>query len=220
MQLSVYNLQGQQTGTIEVDDLVFGIEPNQAVLHQVTVAQQANRRAGTHDTKTRGEVSGSTRKIRPQKYTGRARLGSIRAPHLRHGGVVFGPHPRSYKQQIPKVVRRLAIRSALSAKAASGDLKVVESLSLDGPKTKAIAAALASLGVDRSALLVTETADRTLLLSARNLPGVAVVPADYISALEILSRRSLVMTVSAVRRAEALWGGVRAKHRVAKAEVA
>lgn len=220
MQLSVYNLQGQQTGTIEVDDLVFGIEPNQAVLHQVTVAQQANRRAGTHDTKTRGEVSGSTRKIRPQKYTGRARLGSIRAPHLRHGGVVFGPHPRSYKQQIPKVVRRLAIRSALSAKVASGDLKVVESLSLDGPKTKAIAAALACLGVDRSALLVTETADRTLLLSARNLPGVAVVPADYISALEILSRRSLVMTVSAVRRAEALWGGVRAKHRVAKAEVA
>jgi large subunit ribosomal protein L4 len=215
MQLKVMNRAGEQVGTIEVDDAVFGIKPNLAVLHQVVVAHQANRRAGTHSTKTRGEVEGSTRKIRPQKGTGRSRQGSIRAPHHRHGGVVFGPKPRKYTQRIPKMLRRLAIRSALSAKVADNELVVLDELTLDQPKTKEMLAILKALGVQRSPLIVTEAPNRTVFLAARNIPGAKVVPATHINTEDILKHHGVVMTVGAVRKAEALWGGERAYKRLA-----
>lgn len=220
MQLPVRNIQGQEVGTIEVDDQVFGLTPNQAVIHQVMVAQRANLRQGTASTKTRGEVAGSTRKIRSQKYTGRARLGSIRAHHLVGGGVAFGPKPRSYHQKINKRMRRLAIRSLLSDKAQTDYLIVLEELTLEQPRTKEIAAMLDRLGVDGSALLVTAEPNRVALLSARNLTKVKAMPSSYLNVLDLLNHRYLIMTVGAVRRVEGLWGGERANQRYAKPEEA
>jgi len=223
MELPLRNRQGEVVGSITVDEKVFGIEPHQPAIYQVMLAQQANQRRGTANTKTRGEVRGSTRKIRPQKYTGRARLGSIRAPHLRHGGVVFGPKPRSYKQKVNKRVRRLAIRSLLSDRARSGDLIVVEddALALEQIRTKEVARLLNQLEVKRSALLVPGAPNRTLYLSARNLPRVKVLPAPYLNVLDLLNHQSLVMSVAAVRKAEELWGGERALlRRAPKGEVA
>ena len=215
MKLPVHNPQGEQVETIEADDLVFGLVPNRAVMRQALLAQLANRRAGSASTKTRGEVRGSTIKIRRQKGTGAARQGSIRAPHHRHGGIAFGPKPRSYSQDLPKRMRRLAIRSALSAKVEDGSLKVVTTLDFDQPKTKAVAAVLNAFEMERSALLVTGEPNRTLLLGARNLPGTKALPASYLNVVDLLSHRGLLMTVDAVRRAEALWGGERAKRRLA-----
>lgn len=213
MQLKVWNRQGEEVGTIEVADEVFGLEPNMPVIHQTMLAQLANRRAGTASTKTRGEVRGSTIKIRRQKGTGRARQGSNRAPHRTGGGVVFGPKPRDFSQRLPKRMRRLAIRSVLSAKAADGELKVVEDLSVERPRTKDVQAMLAALGVTRSVLLVTGEPDRTLFLSARNIPRSKTIPAAYLNVLDMLQHRDLVMSVDAVRKAEALWGGERARKR-------
>ena len=215
MKLPVHNLQGEEVETIEADDLVFGLTPNRAVMRQALLAQLANRRAGSASTKTRGEVRGSTIKIRRQKGTGAARQGSIRAPHHRHGGIVFGPKPRSFSQDLPKRMRRLAIRSALSAKVEDGSLKVVTALDFDQPRTKAVAAVLNAFEMERSALLVTGEPNRTLLLGARNLPGTKALPASYLNVVDLLSHRGLLMTVDAVRRAEALWGGERAKRRLA-----
>src|SRR5688572_27498854 len=201
MKLTVYALKGKDIGSIAVDDAVFGIEPHKPAIRQALLAQLANRRAGTHNTKTRGEVRGSTRKIRRQKGIGASRQGAIRAPHHRHGGIVFGPKQRSYKQALPKMVRRLAIRSVLSAKAADGELKVIRGLAVDTPKTKTIAALLGALEMSRSALLVTEQMDRNLLLSSRNLPGAKTLPADYLNVADLLTHHGLVMTEEAVRRA-------------------
>src|SRR6185503_1111361 len=171
MKLTVYDIAGAEVESIDADDAVFGLTPHKPALRQAMLAQLANRRAGSANTKTRGEVRGSTIKTRRQKGTGASRQGSVRAPHHRHGGISFGPKPRSYKQDLPKRVRRLAIRSALSAKVEDGDLKVVSSFGMDAPKTKTIAAALKVLDMNRGALLVTAKAERMLLLSARNLPG-------------------------------------------------
>lgn len=215
MKLTVYDLQGVEVDSIEADDAVFGLPPHHAAMHQALLAQMANRRAGSANTKTRGEVRGSTRKIRRQKGTGASRQGGIRAPHHRHGGISFGPKPRSFKQALPKRVRRLAIRSAISAKVEDGELKVVQGLQIGSPKTKTTAAMLHSLDFNRSVLLVTGTPDRNLLLSARNLPGTKTVSADYLNVVDLLSHRGIVMTVEAVRRAEALWGGERATKRLA-----
>ncbi|HKZ51121.1 MAG TPA: 50S ribosomal protein L4 [Dehalococcoidia bacterium] len=214
MELPVYNQQGEAVGAITVDDKVFGIEPHRAVIYQVMLAQQANQRRGTASTKTRGEVRGSTRKVRPQKGTGRARLGSIRAPQLRHGGIVFGPKPRSYKQKVNKRVRRLAIRSLLSDRAQSGALAVVDDAALAPAevKTKELAQLLGKLGIEGSALLATGAVDRNLYLSARNLPQVDVRPAPYLNVLDLLNHRHLVMSVAAVRKAEELWGGEGARN--------
>src|SRR3990172_3591631 len=206
MKMPVHNPAGEQVETIEADDLVFGLVPNRAVMRQALLAQLANRRAGSASTKTRGEVRGSTIKIRRQKGTGAARQGSIRAPHHRHGGIAFGPKPRSYSQDLPKRMRRLAIRSALSAKVEDGSLKVVTALDFDQPRTKAVAAVLTALEVERPALLVTGEPNRTLLLGARNLPGTKALPASYLNVVDLLSHRGLLMTVDAVRRAEALSG--------------
>lgn len=225
MKLAVYDREGREVDSIEADDLVFGLAPHRAVLRQALLAQLANRRAGSAHTKTRGEVRGSTIKgqlvrrtvheLRRQKGLGRARQGTLRAPHHRHGGIAFGPKPRSFKQALPKMVRRLAIRSALSAKVADGELKVLRGFDLDAPKTKAVLDVLTRFAMERSALLVTGTPDRNLFLSARNLPGTKTLPADYLNVADLLSYRGVLMTVDAVRRAEALWGGERARKRLA-----
>ena len=213
MRLTVKNTQGEEVDTIEVDDRVFGIKPNRAVVHQALLAHLANRRAGTASTKTRGEVRGSTAKVRRQKGSGRARMGSIRAPNLEGGGVAFGPRPRSFVQRLPKRMRRLAIRSVLSDKAAEGRLQVLDRLALDKPRTKDVAEALANLEVSGSALIVIAEPERNVLLGARNLPETKVLPAAYLNVVDMLSHRALIMTVDAVRKAEALWGGERALRR-------
>jgi len=217
MKLTIYDISGKEVGSMDADDLVFGMTPHRAAMRQAFLAQLANRRAGSANTKTRGEVRGSTRKIRRQKGLGASRQGAIRAPHHRHGGISFGPKPRSYKQALPKRVRRLAIRSALSAKAQDGELKVVRGLDLDAPKTRAVKDMLEGLGLTRTILLVTAQSDRNVLLSARNLPGARALAADYLNVADLLTNRGLVMTEEAVRRAEALWGGERANKRIAPA---
>jgi large subunit ribosomal protein L4 len=215
MKLPVFDMQGKEVDSIDADDSVFGLPPHKAVLRQALLAQLANRRAGSANTKTRGEVAGSTRKIRRQKGLGAARQGAIRAPHHSGGGISFGPKPRSFKQALPKRVKRLAIRSALSAKVEDGELRVVQAIELDAPRTRTIKDLVGMLDLQRSVLLVTATADRNVLLSARNLPGAKMLPADYLNVDDLLSHHGLVMTVDAVRRAEALWGGERATKRIA-----
>ena len=208
--LKVRDRAGKELRDIEADDAVFGIEPNLPVVHQAMLAQLANRRAGDAHTKTRGEVAGSTAKIRKQKGSGRARQGGIRAPHHRHGGIVFGPRSREFKQDLPKRMRRLAIRSVLSQKAQDGQLIVVDALRGDDrPKTKDVVAALSALGVERGALVVTGEPDRETFVSGRNIPKVKIVPAACISVVDVLNHQALVMTEDAVRKAEALWGGDR-----------
>lgn len=213
MKLPVRDAQGGKLKTIEVDDYVFGIKPNTAVIHQAFLAQMANRRAGSASTKTRGEVRGSTAKTRVQKGSGRARQGSARAPHHVGGGVVFGPKPRSYRQAMPKRMKRLAIRSVLSGKVADGQLAVVDELSLEWPRTKEITGLLENLGIERSALIVTGDPDRTVYASARNLAGIKALPAAYLNVVDLLTHRDLVMTVAAVRRCEELWGSARGVRR-------
>lgn len=220
MKLQVVTAGGEPAEEIDVDDAVFGIEPNTAVVHQALLAQLAARRVGTARTKTRGEVRGSTKKIRRQKGLGMSRQGGIRAPQHRGGGIVFGPSPRSYVQRLPKRMRRLAIRSVLSSRAQDERLVVVSDLGLDAPSTKALRQMLANVGVEHSALLVIGEADRTAFLSARNLAGTRALPADTLNVADMLAHRTLVMTVDAVRRAEALWGGERAAGRNAPAPVA
>ena len=215
MQLAVRDAQGADLDPIEVDDAVFGIEPNEAVVHQTLVAQLAARRGGNASTKSRGEVRGSTVKIRRQKGLGMARMGSNRSPIRRGGGVAFGPKPRSYTQRLPKRMRRLAIRSVLSSRAAEGRLHVVDSLGVEEPSTRAATELLARLAIERSALVVTGAPNRTVVLSTRNIPGVRAVPVDVLNVADMLAHRSLLLTVDAVRRAEALWGGDRANGRPA-----
>lgn len=156
MQVPVHNTSGEIIEQIEINDAVFGVPFNVNVVHQALVRQLANARVGTANTKTRGEVDGSTRKLFRQKGTGHARQGSIRAPHRRGGGIVFGPKPRSYRQDMPKKMRRLALRCVLSSKAAEGDLRIVDKLDLDKPSTKEMARILNNLKVDSTALVVME----------------------------------------------------------------
>ena len=219
MKLTVHNAAGKEVETIDVDDAVFGLEPNGPVVHQALVATLANKRVGTATTKTRGEVSYSTKKIRAQKGTGRSRQGAIGAPQHRHGGIVFGPRPREYDKDLPKKMRRLAIRSVLSAKVADGSLRVVDTLAIDKPSTKAMSGVLQALGFERSVLVVTAESDANARASSRNLRGVSLLPAAYLNVGDMLASQGLLMTVDAVRGAEALWGGVRAaRKRATKAE--
>ena len=213
MKLDVHDASGAVVEQIDVDDSVFGIEPNEAVVHQTLLAQLAARRAGTHSTLSRGQVRGSTRKIRRQKGLGMARQGSIRSPLHRGGGVVFGPKPRSYAQKLPKRMRRLALRSVLASRAQEGRLRVVRELAIETPSTKAVVSLLAALEIQRSALIVTGTSDRAAYVSTRNVPGADLLPADTVNVADMLAHQSLVLTLDAVRRIEALWGGERASGR-------
>ncbi len=204
MQISVYNNAGQEIEKIEVDEAVFGVKPNEALVHQALVRQLANLRQGTADTKTRREVSGSSRKLYKQKHTGMARAGNKRSPLRRGGGVIFGPHPRSYRQAMPKKMRRLAIRSILSAKVAGEELKVIDSFGLEEPKTKLMAQVLQALGIESSALLVTAELDTTVVMSARNIAMVKTLPANMLNVGDLMSCDTLLMTVDAVRRVESM----------------
>ncbi len=211
MKLAVHNAAGKRVRQITVDETVFGISPNGAVLHQAFVAQRANQRRGTASTKSRGEVQGSTRKIRRQKYTGSARQGSNRSPVRVGGGVAFGPRPRSYRQTLPKKMRRLAIRSALSGKVADGQLHVVDKLGFAQPRTKEVIRVLRNVGIERSALIVTGEPDRSVLTSARNLSKTKVLPAAYLNVVDMLTHRDLLLTEAAVRAVEGLWGSAAAE---------
>jgi large subunit ribosomal protein L4 len=210
VQISVYNNAGQEITKIEVDEAIFGVKPNEALVHQALVRQLANSRQGTADTKTRREVSGSSRKLYKQKHTGMARAGNKRSPLRRGGGVIFGPHPRSYRQAMPKKMRRLAIRSILSAKVAGEELKVIDSFGLEEPKTKQMAQVLQALGIESSALLVTADLDTTVFKSARNIAMVKALPANMLNVGDLMSCDTLLMTVDAVRRVESMLGEGRA----------
>ena len=194
-------------GTLEVSDLLFGVAMNRSVVHQAMVRQRANGRQGTSSTKTRAEVSGGGAKPRPQKHSGRSRQGSIRSPQWRGGGIVFGPTPRSYRQRMPKKMRRLAIRCLLSDKAREDRLTLLQSLVLPEVKTSGMKEVLSSLEATSSVLLVTPLTDQNVVLSARNLERVKTLPANNLNVLDILEHDRLIMTVDAVRRVEELWGG-------------
>lgn len=207
MEVPVYNTSGEVVKNIELSDSVFAVPFNQAVVHQAVVRQRANARQGTVSTKTRGQVIGSSVKMYRQKHTGMARAGSRKSPLRRGGGITFGPKPRSYRQSMPKKMHRLAIRCVLSAKARDEELKVLEEIKLKQPKTKEMAGVMAALGIDSSALLVTGKPEENVYKSARNLTGIKVMPASILSVVDILSYRKLLMTETAVRKAEEIWGG-------------
>ncbi|HEY40389.1 MAG TPA: 50S ribosomal protein L4 [Dehalococcoidia bacterium] len=206
MQVPVYKPTGEIVDMIEISDHVFDVPFNEAVVHQAVVRQRANARQGTASTKTRGEVTGSTRKLYRQKGTGYARAGSAKSPLRRGGGIMFGPKPRSYHQSMPKKMRQLALRCALSAKARDGELAVLESLTFEEPKSKQMARILEALNIDSTALVVTSEAKENVVKSARNLPGIETRPADLLNVVDVLSKKMLLMEVAAVRRAEQLWG--------------
>ncbi|MAF85735.1 MAG: 50S ribosomal protein L4 [Dehalococcoidales bacterium] len=205
MQVPVYSLTGEVVKQIEISDEVFAVPFNEAVVHQALVRQQANARQGTASTKTRSEVSGSSRKLFRQKHTGSARAGSLRSPLRRGGGITFGPKPRSYHQAIPRKIRQLALRCILSAKVKDGELVVMEELKLDEPRTKEVVRILAALGVDSSVLIVTAEPEDNVIKSARNLEGTKTMPASLLSVVDMLSYKVLLMTVPAVRKVEQIW---------------
>jgi large subunit ribosomal protein L4 len=202
MRVDVYNMAGEVVDTVELLDEVFGVEPNVGLVHQAVVRHQANQRQGTADTKTRGRVSGGGRKPFRQKGTGRARQGSTRAPHWRHGGVVFGPHPRDYRQAMPTKMRREALRSALSAQVAEGLVRFVDKIEFAEPKTRLAWDLLRNLAIDGSALVVTPEVDQLVYRSVRNIPGTRILPANLINVYEVVKHRYLVMPVEAARRVE------------------
>ncbi len=206
MEVPIHNVEGQIAGKIELDPEVFGVPLNWAVVHQALVRQRANARAGTASTKTRGEVAGSTRKLYRQKHTGWARAGGLRSPVRRHGGVTFGPKPRSYRQRMPKKMRRLAIRCLLSAKLADGELRVIDKLELEEPRTKNMPRLLEALKLDSSTLIATSSPNANVILSVRNLEGLKAIPASLLNAVDLCSHRFLLLTVDAVHQIEKLWG--------------
>ena len=197
---------GSSVGEIELNDAIFGIEPNQSVLFDAIIAQRASLRQGTHKVKNRSEVSGGGRKPWRQKGTGRARQGSIRSPQWRGGGTVFGPTPRSYSYKLPKKVRRLALKSALSSKVAETNFVVLEALKLDAPKTKDFAKVLADLSINSKALFVTADLDENVALSARNIQGVTVLTAAGINVLDLVGHDKVVFTQAAVKKVEEVLG--------------
>lgn len=202
MQVPVKNQSGDTVETIDLDDLVFNVPMNRSLVHQAMVIYQSNRRQGTHDTKTRSEVSGGGRKPWIQKHTGRARQGSTRSPQWRHGGVVFGPHPRSYRKALPKRMRRLALRCVLSDKARSERIVCLDSTDgIDG-KTRSMAGLLERLDVSGSALIVTLGTDQEVVKAASNLKKVYTLPVNQLNAETLLSKDTVIMTVEAARWAE------------------
>lgn len=203
--VTIRNMSGSEVGELELSDAVFGIEPNESVLHDAVVMQQASQRRGTHQVKNRAAVRGGGRKPWRQKGTGRARQGSIRSPQWVGGGVVFGPTPRNYGYKLPKKVRRLAIKSALSSKVKDEDLIVLENLTFDAPKTKEMVQVLENLGAGK-ALIVAKDQNENAKLSARNIPGVTYISSNKINVLDVLNHDKLIMTVDAVSDVEGVLG--------------
>jgi large subunit ribosomal protein L4 len=206
MQVPLYNQAGQEIGTTELRDEIFAIAPNQPVMHQALVRQLANARQGNADTKKRGEVAGGGAKPWRQKGTGRARQGSTRSPQWRHGGVVFGPTPRSYAQRMPKKMRRLALCSALSVKVADGQVRIVDELKLDEPKTREMESILGNLSIQSSALILLPEANPTIQKSAANIADVKTLRAQYLNVRDLLGYDIVVLPLGAVKAIEGYLG--------------
>ncbi len=204
-QTTLYDRTGASVGSVELADELFAAPVNAAVLHQVVTAQLAGRRTGTHDTKTRGEVRGGGRKPYRQKGTGRARQGSIRAPHYKGGGAVFGPHPRSYEQRLPRKMKRLALRGALTAKFGDEAIKVIDSFALVAVKTSELVGVLAALKADGRVLVVAPARDERLELSSRNLPTVEVILADSLNVVDLLKADVVLIEQPALARMEEVY---------------
>ena len=205
MELEVYNLKGEKTDTIQVSDYIFAVPINEAVVHQALTRQLANRRQGTADTQTRSDVKRSTRKLYQQKHTGRARRGSATSPLLKGGAVVFGPHSRSYRQAMPKKMRRLALRSVLSGKVRDGELKVVDKLELVAPKTKLLNEMLNAIGVDKTAIIGVSLSNDNVSLAASNLPGIKTTMVSMLNVADLLAYKMLVLDVDAIKKVEEIW---------------
>ena len=206
MEAKLFSQTGDEVGTIELTEYIFGIEPNVPVMHQAMVRQLANARLGTHNTRGRGEVTGSTRKLYRQQGTGRARQGSVRAPHRKGGGVAHGPHPRLYTKAMPRKMRRLAVRSALSAKYAADEIRFVDTLSFEQPRTKDMLACLSSLELDGKTLIVLDRKDVNVQRSANNLPGVKTLLANYLNVIDLLQHDNVIMARGAIEVIESYLG--------------
>jgi len=206
-QTTLYDRAGKDIGSIELSDELFAAPVNAAVLHQVVTAQLAGRRIGTHDTLTRGEVRGGGAKPYRQKGTGRARQGTKSAPHYRGGGAVFGPHPRSYEQRLPRKMKRLALRGALTAKYGDEAIKVVDSFGLEQIRTKDLVGVLGALETQGRVLVIAPARDQTLELSARNLPKVEVILADSLNVVDLLKADVVLIEQPALARMEAVYAG-------------
>jgi len=202
----VLKVDGSKSGSIELNDSVFGIESNQHVLFEAVNLQRASLRQGTHAVKNRSAVRGGGRKPWRQKGTGRARQGTIRAPQWRGGGIVFGPTPRSYSYKMPKKMRRLALRSALSAKANDNELAVLEAFNFDAPKTKELKNVMSNLELSKKVLFIVDALDNNVELSARNIPSVKVIDAQSLNVLDILDANKVVITKAAVDKVEEVLG--------------
>jgi len=205
MDLQVKDNKGKVVGTVAVSDQVWAAEPNDALLHQAVVAQQANKRQGTQDTQTRAEVSFSTRKLRPQKGTGSARQGSARSPVRVGGGVAHGPHPRNHRQRLPKKMRQQALRVALSDKVREEGVTVLDALKLDAPKSSTIRDIVSAFELTGRTLIVTGATDHNVVKSANNLKGVEVQAASLMNPLETATVRNLVITQEALETIDGLW---------------
>lgn len=205
MDFEVFDLKGAKTGKIKVSDYVFGLTVNEAVVHQALLRQLANRRQGNADTQTRSDVTRSTKKLYAQKHTGRARRGSANSPLLKGGGVVFGPHPRSYRQDMPKKMRWLALRSVLSGKVRDGEVKVLKKLELKEPKTKLMTEILDCLGIESTAIIGVAIGNDYITMASSNLPGIKTTMVSMLNVADLLSYKMLVLDVAAVRRIEELW---------------
>ena len=200
--IKVLNMAGAEVGTVELNDSIFGIEPNGAVVHEVVKNHLANCRQGTQSALTRAEVSGGGKKPWRQKGTGHARQGSTRAPQWTHGGIVFAPKPRSYSYVLNKKVKRLAMKSALSAKAAAGEIIVIDSIKMDAIKTKDFRAFLSAVKADGKAVVVTPEKNDTIVKSARNIPGVLTTTATILSVYDLLNAKYLVLDQRALATIE------------------
>ena len=206
MQVPVYNIQGEQVSETELRDDIFDVPINQALMHQALMRQLANARLGTHRTKTRGEVSGGGRKPWRQKGTGRARQGSIRSPQWRGGGAVFGPSPRSYRQKMPRKMRRQALRSALSVKMSESQVRVLDAFEMSAPKTREVLGILQNLGIESSALILLPQRDDAILRSVRNLPKVRTLVAQYLNVRDLLKYDYILMPLASLEVIEGLLG--------------
>ncbi|KRL58982.1 50S ribosomal protein L4 [Latilactobacillus fuchuensis] len=204
--VTLFKQDGSQNGSVELNDTIWAIEPNENVVFDAIIMQRASLRQGTHAVKNRSAVRGGGRKPWRQKGTGRARQGSIRSPQWRGGGIVFGPTPRSYSYKLPRKVRRLAIKSVLSQKVIDNDLVVVDAFNFDAPKTKEFAEVLNKLDVNTKALVVLEEGNDFAALSARNLPNVTVVPAEGINVLDVVGNQKLILTQAALSKIEEVLG--------------
>ncbi|GFZ32851.1 50S ribosomal protein L4 [Clostridium zeae] len=202
--VGLFNKEGQKVGDFQLNENVFGVEINEHAMHQVVVALLANKRQGTQSAKTRAEVSGGGIKPWRQKGTGRARQGSTRSPQWAHGGIVFAPKPRSYRVSIPKTMRRVAMKSALSSKVVDNSLLVLEGLDFEAPKTKQVISLLNALEAKKT-LIVTAESNENVYKSARNIPGVAVVPVNNINVYDLLKYDKLVITKDAVAKIEEVY---------------